>query len=101
MNPIFIKACEKEIEANTKKKGPWVDWKPSRKEVTQELMWHVAKLNCAVLSGAHKGMQEGAADVANICEKIHRMSQLHEDSRKMLKDHYGDFVGYKGDWREK
>lgn len=98
MNMDFIIRCDDEIKANTKKKGPWVDWKPSRKEVAQELAWHVAKLHQRLLNGDVKQMEEASADVANICEKIYTMALCHR--RKPVKDCYGDFCGYEDDWRE-
>lgn len=100
MNPIFIKACEAEIQANTEKKGPWSAWKPTKKEALTELGWHTAKLNGAVLNDDLEDVKQYAADVANICEKIHRMADLHESKRVPIYDHYGDFIRFKGDWRE-
>ena len=98
MDMDFIIRCDDEIKANTKKKGLWKDWKPTRKEVTQEVVWHVAKLCQHVLNGDTDRMEESSADVANICEKIFTMARSNE--RKEVYDFYGDFEGYETDWKE-
>jgi len=88
MDKNFIAQCDKEIK-NNKHKGDWKNLKPSRKKAVQELAWHVAKLNAIILDqkilnnheiedNRIESIQEYAADVANVCEKIFTVSGLEK-----------------------
>ena len=100
MNMDFVIRCDDEIKENTSKKGVWSEYKPTRKDISRELSWHMAKLTHAILAGSNKKIQEAAADVANLCEKAYEMSTFHSSNRKRIYDQYGDFCGYEGDWEK-
>ena len=82
MNKEFQNGCNKEIEKN-KHKGKWTKWKPSRKKVFMEFMWHVGKLSSILMKEDlneydRSLLKEYACDVANYCEKIFIMSDNTE-----------------------
>lgn len=93
MNEDFIKRCDSELTTNVAK-GKWKSWKPNVKELSQELSWHVAKLNQRLLNGDVDGVKELSADVANICEKAFTQAMNAKKNRKEERDFYGDFVGW-------
>ncbi len=93
MNKKFIKECDEQLKNNSDK-GDWDKWNPNIKELTQELCWHVAKLNKALLLSELGGISEYSADVANICEKAFNQSKTAESNRKPSYDCYGDFIGW-------
>lgn len=68
MNERFIEACDNEILQN-ENKGQWGNWAPGIKEIVQEIMWHVAKLNKALLTENSFEIKEHSCDLANYCEK--------------------------------
>lgn len=98
MDSKFIARCDKELAVNTKEKGEWSAWKPTRKELCQELAWHMAKLHHSIIEGHTKSIQEFSADVANLCEKAFTMAGLPANQRKPEYDFYGDFAGGKDRW---
>lgn len=72
----FVARMDRELEANTAKKGPWRDWQGTRENVINELRYHVDKLEEAleVDEPWHdpwepEKVAEYAADVANIAMK--------------------------------
>jgi len=105
MDDIFTKRCDKEIKEN-KHKGVWKNFKPSRKKIIQEMMWHIAKLNAAVFDDSvehnHHGadskidkIQEYSADIANICEKIFTLAESEKSEFRVRHGEYGQSMGYR------
>jgi len=99
MNAKFVAKCKRELVRNNHK-GDWDKYKPTRKQLIQEISWHNAKLHAAVLGdGTTEEIMELAADIANLCEKAFDMAQSHKETTVPVRDYYGDLIGYEGDWK--